>query len=643
MLGRVVKEIIKKWHQQVVAASDEKQFDVTPSVDVNETDQALRPWREQYNTSSMESKPLLVQKFAEWVNHHPSKKAWVQLGDWYLDASTQQPAEDAYRNALKIDPRSPAAHEGLGLVMLGRGQATQAIQHFEISDRFRPRHAATLNHWGLACLEQGNFIEAAKRFEKAIEADHNSYQAWHNAGLISVLQGQAATGIAHFQRSLAIKPDFGLAYSNLALALRDTEQLSQALQAAQQAIDLKSTNARVWVIGADVATDGGLFQLAQMRIERALALDQNHVGAHIAAGKLFTQLRDYTQARNHFEFALQIEPHNAEAQGGKGQLELLLGEWRSGWLNYEARRHTQPSGVRHFGLSAWQGTFSADQHLLVYAEQGLGDIVLFASCLPELIRDAKEVGAKITLETYPRLAKLFRRSFPDIEVIGHEAIATDLDRHHMQQCTHECPIGSLPLWYRHSDEEFPRHNGYLITDQSRVHYWQTVLRERFGSCLLVGITWKGGLLRSASVQRSMSLEALVSFLADKSIAFVILQHGEVNTELNALSASLRDRFWYQPDALADMYETAALTQALDAVVTVCNTQAHLTGALGCSGVVLVPSNPNWRYGVKGTKMLWYPSLELIRQQEPDNWETCLNQARFWLDNQCRHPMLNTSH
>ena len=65
--------------------------------------------------------------------------------------------------------------------------------------------------------------------------------------------------------------------------------------------------------------------------------------------------------------------------------------------------------------------------------------------------------------------------------------------------------------------------------------------------------------------------------------------------------------------LYDQNEVAALTYALDGVVTVCSTQAHLTGALGRAGWVLTPYSPNWRYGATGSRMPWYPTLRLLRQ------------------------------
>lgn len=630
MLRQVLKEVFKKWQPKFnVNNSNSKPMAISL---VDEADDGLYFWRERYKTISTSEKLIFLVDFQTWVSKNISQKAWIQLGDWFLDASQYQQAEDAYRNALKIDARSPRAHEGLGLTMLAKHEIAQAIRHFEISDQFSPQNSSNLNHWGMALLEHGNFIEAGKHFERAIDADHNNFHAWHNMGLVAVIQGRAKTGISHFRRSLSINPNFGLAYSNLALTLRDTEQLTPALDAAQKAIDLKKNNARVWVIGADIATDAGLFELAQLRIQQAILLDDHHVGVHIAAAKLFTQLTDYKMARCHFDLALEIDPGNAEAQGGKGQLALLLGEWDTGWHYYEARRRTQPPSIRQFGLEDWDGCFTPNQHLLVYAEQGLGDTILFASCLPQLVRDAQNIGAKITLETPMRLARLFQLSFPTIEVIGREPTASDVDWLHPLQCTHECPIGSLPIWYRCDAKEFVFHQGYLKTDEMRIAYWQSVLHNYFGNRRLIGLTWKGGLLRSASVQRSISLVDMLSSLGlGHDVGFVILQHGDIAIELDQLPPNWKQRCWYESGALADMCEAAALTHALDMVVTVCNTQAHLTGALGREGIVLVPKNPNWRYGIESDRTPWYPSLHLVRQAQFGQWDDCLNAARSWLD------------
>ena len=65
--------------------------------------------------------------------------------------------------------------------------------------------------------------------------------------------------------------------------------------------------------------------------------------------------------------------------------------------------------------------------------------------------------------------------------------------------------------------------------------------------------------------------------------------------------------------------TAALTQALDLVITVQQTALHIAGAVGTPAWVLVPVVPEWRYGLSGSAMPWYSSVRLFRQAQFNDW------------------------
>lgn len=70
----------------------------------------------------------------------------------------------------------------------------------------------------------------------------------------------------------------------------------------------------------------------------------------------------------------------------------------------------------------------------------------------------------------------------------------------------------------------------------------------------------------------------------------------------------------------DLLATAALTQALDLVICVQQTALHLAGAVGTPAWVLLPRLAEWRYGITGSTMPWYPSVELFRQPATGLWQ-----------------------
>ena len=81
-----------------------------------------------------------------------------------------------------------------------------------------------------------------------------------------------------------------------------------------------------------------------------------------------------------------------------------------------------------------------------------------------------------------------------------------------------------------------------------------------------------------------------------------------------------------PEAIDDYDETAALVCALDLVISVCTSLVHLCGALGRPVWVLAPRSPEWRYGIAGEAMPWYPSVRIVRQREYGRWDPVVEEV-----------------
>lgn len=570
----------------------------------------------------------LAQALASELTTRPGDvTGWTLLGDWWLKLGNAVDAEVAYRRGLQSQAMHARAQEGLGLALLRQARLEEAFLHLELAHKADPDDADILTHWGLVDLELGNLGNAAGKFQSAIERVPRNPHAWHNLALVALKQGAVEHSIKLLHKAIELRPDHGLAYSNLAMALRRADRLPEALEAAHKATELKQDNARVWVVLADMHLNLGDFEQSQAALERARQIDARHIGVHVAQGKLDMALGAYDAARQAFETALQINPQHADAQGGLGELQLLLGEWSTGWDLYEARRRVEATPVRRYPYPSWEGEDLRGKTVLVHAEQGMGDIILFASCLEGLER----LGAHCVLEVRSRMQDLFARSFPNARVIGRGANAELMDwPQDMPTIDYQLPFGSLPRWFRRSADNFAQAPAaFLRADPARVAQWQARLQA--DGRRTVGIAWRGGMAGTAKLQRSLPAQALIGALAAPDTQLVCLQYGQIDEELAAAAAAAKAVVHPGLSGFADMDDLAALTVACDAVVTVCSTQAHLTGALGRPGLVLVPSNPSWRYGHVGPRMAWYPSLELIRQAPGNHWTTPLQQARQWVE------------
>jgi hypothetical protein len=300
---------------------------------------------------------------------------------------------------------------------------------------------------------------------------------------------------------------------------------------------------------------------------------------------------------------------------------LRHGKLAEGWSAYELRRRGEGfvGRYRKFPFPEWQGEPLGGKTILVYPEQGLGDEIMYGSCIPELVARARHVA----IECDPKLGEIFARSFPHCTVTPRaRTMANDWVNHLERRPDYQVPIGSLPLHFRSRAEDFPSHRGYLVADERKVAGWKSRL-EALGPGPKIGLSWRGGLGHTGKVRRSLTLEQLRPLLGTMGAHFVSLQYTEVQAEVADLRTRHGIAVHHWQEAIDDYDQTAALICALDKVVTVCTAVVHLTGALGRPAIVMVPFGSDWRYGADGSQMLWYPSVQLVRQSAIGDWSTVL--------------------
>jgi hypothetical protein len=332
--------------------------------------------------------------------------------------------------------------------------------------------------------------------------------------------------------------------------------------------------------------------------------------AWIVRGDILVDLERFEQAAASFDRVIALDPAAAAAKWNKSFICLGLGRLSEGWDLYEHRWAGAKGLVpRAYRQPRWNGA-RVDGMLLVWGEQGLGDEILHASMIPDLMQ---RTGA-LTLEVEPRLVALFARSFPGATVVPlGPALYTG-------PFVAQEPIAGLGRHFRPSWEEFPkRERGYLVADDARTR----ALRQRLDDGrTVIGLSW----LSKAPIggeQKSARLTDFAALLKSPGYRFVDLQYGDTHAEREAVERELGIRV----ERLADIDNTndldglAALMCACDAVVTVSNTTAHLAGALGRPTFVMVPYGHAriWYWFRDKAESPWYPRVQVRRQQRGQPW------------------------
>lgn len=331
---------------------------------------------------------------------------------------------------------------------------------------------------------------------------------------------------------------------------------------------------------------------------------------------------DAERAEKFCREALKQSPDHKETRETLGYALLMLGKWDEGFYNFDYALGGTHRKVPYQGDAPYLDGHRGGS-LYVRGEQGIGDEITYASVLPDAMQDNR-----VTYECDGRLYGLFKRSFPDLEIIPTR-FNKNANWMHERQFDAYCLSGSLCREYRKKDEDFPR-TAFLKADPERRLQWRTLLDTLPGK--KVGIAWTGGLPNTFQSRRSFNLEALLPILKTPGITWVSLQYKDPSKEIAEFAEKhgIEIKHWARATEAQDYDETAALVAELDSVVSVTTAVVHLCGALGKEARVLVPKKARWFYHSDTQKHRWYDSLILYRQQDKWPIERLAEDLKAWV-------------
>lgn len=333
-----------------------------------------------------------------------------------------------------------------------------------------------------------------------------------------------------------------------------------------------------------------------------------------------------------YQKSIHIQPGVAETHKNLGLIMLLLlGDFHQGWKEYEWRLKCSnfSSENRNFLQPYWDGIYLNGKSVLIWAEQGIGDEIMFTSILPTLT----QMTGKIVIECNPRLVSLFQRSFPQIQFFPRESTPNSklLDKN----IDYQIPMDSLGQWLRTNEDSFKESKQtYLTACANKSAKIKKRYQKLAAGRLLVGISWKSaGINQRRALLKSTILEDWASILLQQDCYFINLQYGDVKEELEQFHLQT-DLMIYQDveiDSLGDLDDFAAQISALDLVISTSNTTVHMAGDLGKQVWTLLPYIPGWRWMLEREDTPWYPSMRLFRQNELGTWSRAFDQVRSKLE------------
>ncbi len=516
---------------------------------------------------------------------------WLNLGLALERQDRWDDAEHAYRQALAHDERHPQAHNYLGDLLRQQGRLEEALAHLQRAQVLAPQDPGILNNLALVhqALDQPQTAEHLLREALALRPDH--WRTLSNLGALLKEMERDEEAYAVLCRAVALAPHAPSAVNNLGVVLRRLGHPDEAVSLLRPLVEQRPG---VWEYHLNLST------------------------ALRDSGDISTALQQLDHAIRHLP-----EEQAADFQWSRSFLHLLLGHYRQGWEDYEWGIPVEERRPRKLPAPRWQGE-PLGGTLYVLAEQGIGDQIMFATCIPDTVAHAGP-RARVVLECERRLVPLFRRSFPQCHVQPRPS-SGEAPSKVPGDLVAQIPIGSLPRLFRNRRTAFPRQQRLLQADLDRTTFWRSRFRT-LGPGKVIGLSWRAG--GRDTPNRNLELAQLAPILRTPGVHWVDMQYWASEEERREAEQhfGIRLHRWRECDPFEDLDELAAQMAACDGMLTIANTNAHLAGALGVPSLVLLPFVPSWRWGLEGEETPWYASLRLLRQPRLRDWDSVIDTLR----------------
>ncbi len=467
----------------------------------------------------------------------------------------------AYEAALKLLPDHAAVAGDLGRLAFRMNMPEFAAKFFAHFRLARPNDLEAANNLACALRELNREDEAIEVLKAAIATYPEAPALWNTLGTVVCNRGDAEGSIIFFDEALRLGPQFSKAWHNRAFAKSDMGDVAGALVDIDHAL-----------LAPDSKSDEAI-----MRFARSTML-------------------------------------------------LALGRIDEGWRDYEARFSPELPEAPLFQISGtrWSGQALNGKSLMICAEQGLGDEVMFANMLPDILEMLGPEG-KLTLAVERRLVPIFERAFPGVEITSHRTIVyqgrvfrgapdiTDWERF-----DYWAALGDFLPSLRGAIENFPKTADYLTPDPERVAHWKAEL-EKLGPAPKIGLLWKSLRLNAERGRQFSPFEAWRAVLETPGAVFVNLQYGDCEEEIAYAKEVFGVEIWQPPgiDLKADLDDVLALCSAVDLIVGFSNATTNLAGAANAP-IWLLTAPAAWtKLGTD--RYPWYPQARVFAPADYSDW------------------------
>lgn len=513
-------------------------------------------------------------------------------------------AIDCYRRAIASNPDYVDAYINLGTVEMALGQSEAAAALFRQAIAVRPDSAMAFANLGKALQDAGQIDGAIAAYREAIHRQPDSAVAIGNLGGALLEKREWKESVTFTQRAIDLKPDNAMSFANLGTALLNLGQHAEALAACRRAMVLQPQNSVIQATLGGAMLELGAWAESEALCRNATSLDPMFPNGYFNLSHALKATNQLEAAADAARRATALRPDNADYHFHLAHILLSQGRFEAGWVEYDWRWKLPDFawlGAVHgdFSQPRWAGEDISDKTILIYTEQGIGDIVQFARYLPLVVQKAKQVIVAVN----PPMQKLLASIEGITVVLMHEKPLPAFDVH--------CALMSLPRAFATTVDTIPANVPYLHADPDEKARWSKRLN---GTALRVGIVWAGNPATKRDRFRSPGLQAIAPLFSVPDVDFVVLQVGPGRGDCK--DGQLPPHVLDLGAEINDLTDTAAIMSGLDLVISSCTGPLHLAGALGVPTLAMIPFAPYFTWLLDHDDSPWYPTIQLYRQEQP---------------------------
>ena len=536
------------------------------------------------------------------------------------------------------------------LDLLKSNQLTKAKLLIESLLKSEKKNVTYVFYYGLILANERKYREAITFFKKVLVDDKSHYDS--NFNIAGCYQGLLIfdKAIEYYENCSKINTNKFEPYHQIGICYKQLRNYEDSISNLEKALEI-SVNAKSFYMLGNVYRENGQFEEAKKSFEKSIGINKEFTQSKLSLANLEIDYENYEQAetmlneiiqsnesesvlisakimignilksKGDFEKAIKINQdilekdiNNIDALYNISQCYLFTKEYEKAWAYHESRYNLQNLVLlkqiyESFNKPKWDLS-KPKRNVLFYGEQGIGEQIIYSQFF-ETVRDQFHDS---TIAVNEKLIPFFKKVYPNTKIINYKKIFEykDYDYH--------LPMGSMGLYFQRFIDQNNLKREISYSSNSKIPDKIKKLR--------CGISWKST-NRIFGNKKSIKLEKLKKILLHENIEFINLQYSDETKEINFIEKNLNKQIFtkHEIDCFNDIDGVASLIKTCDFVISVSNSNAHISGKLGVKTFLLLPYNDGklWYWGLNTDKdVVWYPSILPIRQESANNWDSCLS-------------------